>query len=48
MKLSMKQNHVHGEQAGVAKAEGEGKGAEGDGWSGSLGLANVSVYIQNG
>ena len=29
--VSMKQNHVHGEQAGVAKAGGEGKGVEGDG-----------------
>ena len=42
--LSMEQNHARAGQAGVAKVEGEGKGLR-DGWSGRLGLADVTFYI---
>ena len=39
-----KQTHRHKEQT----CGGQGEGRVGEGWSGRLGLADVSYYIQNG
>ena len=41
LSVKQKQNHRHKEQTGSCR----GKSGVGQGWSGSLGLADVSFYI---
>ena len=44
MNLSTKQKQTHREQT----CSCQGEGGVGEGWSGSLGLADANYYIENG
>ena len=46
MNLSTKQKQTHRHRAQTCGCQGAEEG--GEGWSGSLGLADVSYYIENG